>query len=73
MPYKPHVPKLGRLPMAPVMDHREHPAMAAANVYRDLLYLHRPIAFWLARPQKRKPRQSENINENAIKRKLGTV
>jgi len=56
------------------MDHhQQYLAVVASNMYKDLLYLHRLIAFWLAKPQKRGPRWSKNISENATRRKLGSA
>jgi hypothetical protein len=60
--------------MASTIDHhRRHLAAVVSNVYKDLLCLHRLIAFWLAKTQKREPQQTENISENGTKRKLGSV
>jgi hypothetical protein len=56
-----------------IHHHRRHLAVVMPNVYKDLLYPHMLIAFWLAKTQKRKPQQSENISENATRRRLGSV
>lgn len=60
--------------MVSAMDHhQQYLAVVASNVYKDLLYLHRLIAFWLAKPQKRGPQWSKNISENTTRQKLGST
>src|SRR5260370_39195787 len=74
LPCKLHDPRLVWRPMVSAMDHhQQYLAVVASNVYKDLLYLHRLIAFWLAKPQKRGPQWSKNISENTTRRKLGSV